>query len=409
MRFGRLRANGGYFGAKCSRHAVQNRAKLVRWHMDCNDSTDDGAQEVFEMFPTLSIPGLNRAPVGEAHPLLRLGQALLMILTLALLSWSLPTIAAERAQSGAPDDASAQIRTMDALSVVLLRATAPKDARSSSTLGVERHGSGIVIDDSGLILTIGYLILEADGVEIVPANGKAIPATVVGYDHATGFGLVRATLPLQVKPIEFGDSATLPEREPVLIAGFDGVAPAYVVSKRAFAGFWEYLLDTAIFTAPATVNWSGAALIGRDGRLYGVGSLVVTDAVKPQTYSPGNMFVPIDLLKPILGDLIGSGKVDGPARPWLGVNTQEMQGGHLVVTRITQGSPAEKSGLKVGDIIVRLGGQPISGQMDFYRKLWGQGPAGTQIPLSVLQGAEVRDVTIQSIDRAQHVRARTMY
>lgn len=328
---------------------------------------------------------------------------------LAIAAWPLLAVGAERAPAEAPDPAAAQIRTMDALSVVLLRAKAPRDARSSATLGAERNGSGIVIDDSGLILTIGYLIVEADGVEIVPADGKAIPATVVGYDHSTGFGLVRATLPLAVKPIEFGDSAALPEREPVLIAGFDGVAPAYVVSKRPFAGFWEYLLDSAIFTAPATVNWSGAALIGRDGRLYGVGSLVVTDAVKPQTYTPGNMFVPIDLLKPILGDLIGSGKVAGPARPWIGVNTQEMQGGHLVVTRITQGSPAEKSGLKVGDIIVRLGGQPISGQIDFYRKLWGRGPAGTQIPLSVLQGAEVRDVTVQSIDRAQHLRARTIY
>lgn len=362
------------------------------------------------MFATRSILESPRSPLGHPGPLHRLGPSLLtLMLVFSFLSWSWPIAAAERAQSGAPSDPSAQMRTMDALSVVLLRATASKDARSSATLGVERNGSGIVIDDSGLILTIGYLIVEAEGVEIVPADGKAIPATVVGYDHSTGFGLVRATLPLPIKPIEFGDSAALPEREPVLIAGFDGVAPAYVVSKRPFAGFWEYLLDTAIFTAPATVNWSGAALIGRDGRLYGVGSLVVTDAVKPQTYSPGNMFVPIDLLKPILGDLIDGGKVAGPARPWLGVNTQEMQGGHLVVTRITRDSPADKSGLKVGDIIVRLGGQPISGQIDFYRKLWGQGPAGTQIPLSVLQGAEVRDLTIQSIDRAQHLRARTIY
>ena len=297
---------------------------------------------------------------------------------------------------------------MDALSVVLLRATAPKDSRTARTLGANREGSGIVIDNSGLILTIGYLILEADGVEIVAADGKALPATVVGYDHATGFGLVRATLPLSVKPIEFGDSATLPEREPVLIAGFDGVAPAYVVSKRQFAGFWEYLLDSAIFTAPATVNWSGAALIGRDGKLYGVGSLVVTDAVKPQTYSPGNMFVPIDLLKPILGDLISAGKVSGPPRPWIGVNTQEMQG-HLVVTRLTRDGPAEKSGLKVGDIILKIGGEQVTGQVDFYRKLWGKGPAGTKIPVSVLQGAQMRDLVIDSMDRAQHLRTRSTY
>ncbi len=317
-----------------------------------------------------------------------------------------------RAAADAPRQEQAQpdsrIRNMDALSVVLLRAKAPEDARTAATLGASRQGSGIVIDNSGLVLTIGYLILEADGIEIVPADGKAVPATVVGYDHGTGFGLVRTTLPLSVKPIEFGDSGTLPEREPVLIAGFDGVAPAYVVSKRQFAGFWEYLLDSAIFTAPATVNWSGAALIGRDGKLYGVGSLVVTDAIKPQTYSPGNMFVPIDLLKPILGDLISEGKVSGPARPWIGVNTQEMQG-HLVVTRLTRDGPAEKSGLKVGDIIIRIGGEEVTGQVDFYRKLWGKGPAGTNIPLSILQGAQMRDLVIPSIDRAQHLRMRTTY
>ena len=312
---------------------------------------------------------------------------------------------APKQEQAQPDS---RIRTMDALSVVLLRATAPKDSRTASTLGAMREGSGIVIDNSGLILTIGYLILEADGIEIVAADGKALPATLVGYDHSTGFGLVRTTVPLNVKPIEFGDSGTLPEREPVLIAGFDGVAPAYVVSKRQFAGFWEYLLDSAIFTAPATVNWSGAALIGRDGKLYGVGSLVVTDAVKPQTYSPGNMFVPIDLLKPILGDLIAAGKVSGPARPWIGVNTQEMQG-HLVVTRVTRDGPAEKSGLKVGDIILRIGGEQVSGQVDFYRKLWGKGPAGTQIPLSVLQGAQMRDLVVHSMDRVQHLRTRTTY
>jgi len=330
--------------------------------------------------------------------------ALGLALVAVVFAWQ-PVRAAE---SQAPEAQAGQIRNMDALSVVLLRARAPKDARSSASLGTERQGSGIVIDDSGLVLTIGYLILEAEGIEVIPADGKAVPATIVGYDHATGFGLVRTTMPIAVKPLEFGDSSKLPEREPVLIAGFDGVAPAYVVSKRQFAGMWEYLLDGAIFTAPATVNWSGAALIGRDGRLYGVGSLVVTDAIQPRQYSPGNMFVPIDLLKPILGDLIASGKVSGPGRPWLGVNTQELQG-HLVVTRVSPGSPAEKSGLKTGDIIVGLAGQPIKGQADFYQRLWGRGQAGAEIPLSVLQGAQVREVLVKSIDRSEYIRPRPTY
>ena len=350
---------------------------------------------------------LSRALFTPSTAMRRAYGVRLIVLAMLASVASVPLHAAEGAQPEEPKPGR-QVRNMDALSVVLLRATAPKDARSAATLGVQRQGSGIVIDNSGLILTIGYLILEAEGIEVIPADGKAVPAAMVGYDHTTGFGLVRASAPLSVKPIELGDSAGLPEREPVLIAGFDGVAPAYVVSRRQFAGFWEYLLDSAIFTAPATVNWSGAALIGRDGKLYGVGSLVVTDAVKPQTYSPGNMFVPIDLLKPILGDLIDTGRVSGPARPWIGVNTQEMQG-HLVVTRVTRDGPAEKGGLKVGDIILRIGGQQIAGQVDFYRKLWSKGPAGTEIPLSVLQGAQMKDFVIRSMDRAQHVRTRTTY
>jgi len=324
----------------------------------------------------------------------------------ALALWLVALSPQAGAAAAAP--AEGQIRNMDALSVVLLRAVAPAEARSSGTLGAKREGSGIVIDDNGLILTIGYLIQEADTIEVVPASGKAVPAVPVGYDYATGFGLVRATLPLSVKPIELGDSAGLAEREPVLIAGFDGVAPAYVVSRRQFAGFWEYLLDNAIFTAPATVNWSGAALIGRDGKLYGVGSLVVTDAIKPQTYSPGNLFVPIDLLKPILGDLIEQGRVSGPTRPWIGVNTQEMQG-HVVVTRVTQGSPAERGGIRAGDIILRIGAEQVTGQVDFYKKLWGKGPAGTEIPLSVLQGAQMKDFLIHSIERTEHLRKPTTY
>ncbi len=358
------------------------------------------------MSTTTSLLRFCRTGVVEAvRAPARVAFRLLLWLPLALLAAE-PVLGAAAPKPQEP--AREPIRNMDALSVVLLRAVAPKDAHSASTLGTQREGSGIVIDSSGLILTIGYLIVEAEGIEVVPADGKAVPATVVGYDHTTGFGLVRATLPLSIEPIEFGHSANLQERDPVLIAGFDGVAPAYVVSKRQFAGYWEYLLESAIFTAPATVNWSGAALIGRDGKLYGVGSLIVTDAVRPQTYSPGNMFVPIDLLKPILGDLIGGGKVSGPARPWIGVNTQEMQG-HLVVTRVTRASPAEKGGLKPGDIILRIGGVEIKGQVDFYRKLWSSGPAGTQIPLSVLQGAQMKEMVIESIDRTQLLRTRTTY
>jgi S1-C subfamily serine protease len=297
--------------------------------------------------------------------------------------------------------------TVDDLSVVRLRSKAVANARSISTLGPQREGSGVVIDAQGLVLTIGYLILEAESVELSTTDGRTFPATVIGYDAATGFGLLRSLTPLPVKPVPFGESATVADREAVLIVGFDGVAPALVVSRRQFVGYWEYLLDEAIYTAPATVNWSGAALLNRAGALLGIGSLVVTDAAGPGSQTPGNMFVPIDLLKPLLGDLIARGKSSAGPRPWLGVQTQEVQG-NVIVTRVSPDSPADRAKLQPGDVLVSLDGQPIKGQADLYTRLWSR-RAGVEVPLEVLRAGKIQAVPVKSIDRDTYYRARPTY
>ena len=317
------------------------------------------------------------------------------------------------ASEGTPESAPPAARvpqefTVDALSVVKVRSKAVANARTARTLGAQREGTGVVIDSDGLVLTIGYLIVEAETVELSTADGRSFPATVIGYDNPSGFGLLKALRPLPIKPVQFGQSATLAEREMVLIVGFDGVAPAYVVSRRPFVGYWEYLLDEAIYTAPATVNWSGAALLNREGRLLGIGSLVVGDAMGTRTQVPGNMFVPIDLLKPLLGDLIATGRRSGRPRPWLGINTQEVQG-NVIVTRVSPESPAEAASLKSGDIIVALDGQPIKGQADLYVRLWAHGEAGTEIPLDVLRGGRVENVVVKSGDREQYLRPKPTY
>jgi S1-C subfamily serine protease len=234
-------------------------------------------------------------------------------------------------------------------------------------LGREREGSGIVIDNDGLVLTIGYLMVEAYAAEVVDNHGRTVPANVVGYDHETGFGLLRTMEPLKLKPMPLGKSADVKERDPVLVASFGGadmVAGAYIVAKREFAGNWEYMLDEALFTAPPHPAWSGAALINREGKLIGVGSLIVGDAIGGSDKTPGNMFVPIDRLLPILGDLISDGRVAGPGRPWLGINTDELRG-RLFVSRVTPGGPAEKAGLKRGDVIVSVNGEPPKSLADF--------------------------------------------
>jgi len=279
------------------------------------------------------------------------------------------------------------------------------DARSAETLGNEREGSGVVIGDNGLVLTIGYLIVEADDVKITDAKGRTLPARIVGYDHASGFGLVRAILPLDAQPIPLGDSGKTAERDPVLIAsaGTDGAAFAWIVSKRQFTGNWEYQLDYALFTSPPATNWSGAALIDREGKLLGIGSLIVREATTEEPKLPGNVFVPIDLLKPILGDLIEQGHRAGPARPWLGVAADELQG-HLFVTRVSPDGPADRAGLSVGDIIVGVGGEAVRTQAEFYQRVWHHRRAGDVVPLKVLQGVDVREIKIRSIDRVEYFR-----
>jgi serine protease Do len=298
--------------------------------------------------------------------------------------------------------------TVDALSVVKLRSRAVPGARSGPLLGTEREGSGVVIDRSGLVITIGYLIIEAETVELSTVDGNVFPARVVGYDSATGFGLVRALAPMPVPPIQFGDSSTLTERDPVLIVGFDGVAPAYVVSRRRFVGTWEYLLDDAIYTAPVTVNWQGAALLDRQQKLVGIGSLAVPDATGPRGQVPGNLFVPIDRLKPLLADLVARGRASDRARPWIGVTTQEVET-NVIVTRVSEDGPAERAPIRVGDVIVTVGGQAIKGQADFYRRLWASGEAGVEITVDVLREGRIQRVTIKSIDRDRYYRARPTY
>ena len=315
------------------------------------------------------------------------------------------------AQNAAPNPPAARNRqemTVDALSVVKVRSKVIPNARSSTTLGQQREGTGVVIDTQGLVMTIGYLIIEAENVELSTADGKVFPATVVGYDNTTGLGLVKALTPLPIKPVDIGQSDNARERELVLIVGFDGVAPAYIVSKRPFVGYWEYLLEEAIYTAPATVNWQGAALLNREGKLLGIGSLVVGDAMGTSTNVSGNMFVPIDIIKPVLGDFIANGKSTSRPRPWIGINTREVQGS-LIVTRISPESPAEDAGLRAGDIIVGIGGQPIKGQADFYTKLWASGEAGVEIPVDVLKGNRVENYKVKSIDRNQYFRPKPVY
>jgi len=259
----------------------------------------------------------------------------------------------------------------------------------------------VVIDSKGHILTIGYLILEAETIEVIGPEGKAIKATSVGYDHNTGLGLLRTDKPLSVMPMELGESSEVKEGDPVLVAshaGSDSVQGARVFSRDEFVGYWEYLLEDAILTAPFHSNFGGAALIDRNHRLVGIGSLFVQIAIPGIGSIPGNIFVPIDHLKPILNDLMSKGRPQVPPRPWLGLYVEEAHD-HIIVKRVASESPAEHAGLRPGDIILTVNKKAVIGLADFYRKVWALGSAGVDVPLRVLQGIEIRDINVHSSDR----------
>jgi len=295
--------------------------------------------------------------------------------------------------------------------VVSVSSKIASGARSAATLGTQRRGTGALIREQ-YVLTIGYLVMEAQSVEVTSAEGRTVPATVAAFDHVSGFGLLKLSAPLGGTPLTLGDSASLGDNDPAMVIsapGREGASIVRVVSRRKFSGGWEYMLDSAIFTHPAVPEWSGAPLIGPKGELLGIGSLIVADADgQGGGQAPGNMFVPIDLLKPILPDLIASGRRKGPARPWLGVNTDEVRG-HLFVSRVSPGGPAERAGLRADDIVLAVAGDEVHSLADFYSRIWSRGAAGVEVPLRVLRGAQVRSVTVRSIDRAQYFKGSTAY
>ena len=294
-------------------------------------------------------------------------------------------------------------RALDA--VVLVRSEIPEDAFTASILGTERAGNGVVISENGMVLTIGYLITEASVIWLATNKGTVVGGYPMAYDQATGFGLVQPLGKLGVKPIERGSASSIRVGENVVVAGHGGRAHALkatVFAKREFAGYWEYVLDEALFTAPAHPQWGGSALIGADGKLAGIGSLLVQEKIDAGTIQ-GNMIVPIDLLAPILDDMTKTGRANRAPHPWLGMYATEA-GERLVVAGLAPGAPAERAGVHVGDAVIAVGGEKPKSLADLWRKVWAHGAPGAIVPLKLGRSGKMLELRLTSADRADFLK-----
>ncbi|HZQ13943.1 MAG TPA: S1C family serine protease [Pseudolabrys sp.] len=316
----------------------------------------------------------------------------------SLLEWKVPVAAQPRAEDYGYD----LERALSA--VVGIHSLIPPDAFTAETLGTERAGNGVLIDN-GLVLTIGYLITEAETVWLHFGDGRVAPGHALGFDSETGFGLVQALERLDLPALPIGSSAAVEIGERVVVGGAGGRTrslAARVAAKQEFAGYWEYVLDQAIFTYPAHPNWGGTALISPKGELVGIGSLQVERAREGREEHL-NMIVPIDLLKPVLDDLRKYGRVNKPVRPWLGLYSTEIEG-KIIVVGIAPKGPAARAELKNGDVVVAVKGERVASLAAFYRKVWSLGQAGVAVPLTLYRDGVTFDVAVNSADRARFLK-----
>jgi S1-C subfamily serine protease len=296
-------------------------------------------------------------------------------------------------------------------SIVGIRSIIPADAFSAQTLGTERMGNGVVIRSNGLVLTIGYLVTEAEQIWLHLIDGRTVPGHVLAYDQATGFGLIQALARLDLPELPLGQSDAAQLGERVVVGGAGGrqrSVAARIVGKQEFAGYWEYVLDEAIFTAPAHPNWGGTGVIGTSGELIGIGSLQLEQSREGGQNQHLNMIVPIDLLKPILDDFLTIGRANRPPRPWVGLYATEVED-KVVIVGLADNGPAQRANLRTGDLVISVGGVEVSNLAGLFRRIWAQGDAGVEVPMLIYRDGKTFEVKVESSDRNRFLKRPSMH
>jgi S1-C subfamily serine protease len=287
-------------------------------------------------------------------------------------------------------------------SIVSVRSIVPPEARTAASLGVEREGNGVAIDENH-ILTIGYIVMESESIEIGLSNGRRLPAKLVGYDHTSGFGIIKSVVPLKMPALQLGNSDNISSKQDLLILPSPNRGVGSIVrsvSRRPFTGWWEYFVESPIYTTPPNGLWAGAPILNENGEILGIGSLFVSESV-PGISSPGNMSVPINLLKPILEDLKSSGRRKSKIQPYLGISSDDSND-QVIVTRVSKGGPAFQAGIRPQDVIMTINGSQISNLKSFYEEIWKSGEAGVTIELSVLRSGSIMTFDVKTVDRLDH-------
>ena len=301
-----------------------------------------------------------------------------------------------------PDPASIDFKLDACLnSVVSLRAEIPEDGFTADTLGTSRQGNGVLINSTGLILTIGYLITEAETIWLSTNQGESVPGTVVAYDQVTGFGFVQALGTLRnIEPIPVGSAKNLSVGEDLLVVGHGGrkrTLRANMVSKHCFTGYWEYFLEEAIFTSPVHPQWGGAGIVNGRGELVAIGSLL-TEEITAEGAMQTNMAVPIDLVFPLLENLKNGLPPREHTRPWLGIYATD-NNGQTVVVGLAKNGPAETALIQPKDVVLEVEGESVNSLADFLKKVWAIGTAGSNISLKILRNDKTLNLLVKSADR----------